>query len=83
MTSDALYALRGHSWCPLVNTPTQIYMYLSAHEELLYVVPLAGGLAQLVGGGVSLLVGIGVLPLELHQGDLQPLHHLTNERHLL
>ena len=56
--------------------------HLSAHEELLYVVPLASGLAQLVGGGVSIFVGIGVLPLELHQGDLQPLHHLTNERHL-
>ena len=59
------------------------HSHLSAHEELLYVVPLAGGLAQLVGGGVSLLVGFGILPLELHQGDLQPLHHLTNERHLL
>ena len=42
------------------------HSHLSAHEELLYVVPLAGGLAQLVGGGVSILVGIGVLPLELH-----------------
>ena len=54
--------------------------HLSAHEELLDVVALAGHLAQPVGGGVSLLVRLGVLPLELDQGDLQPLHDLTNER---
>lgn len=48
--------------------------HLSAHEELLDVVALAGHLAQPVGGGVSLLVRLGVLPLELDQGDLQPLH---------
>ena len=57
--------------------------HLSPHEELLDVVPLAGHLAQLVGGGVGVLVRLGVLPLELHQGNLQALHHLTNQRRSL
>ena len=46
------------------------HKHLAAHQELLHVVRLAGGLAQLVGPGVGVPVGLGVLPLELHQRHL-------------
>ena len=48
---------------------------LATHQELLNVVALAGDLAQLVGGGVGLLVVVRVESLELHQSNLESLHH--------
>ena len=44
--------------------------HLATHQELLNVVRLVGLLAQLVGTRVGVPVGLRVLSLELHQGDL-------------
>jgi len=55
--------------------------HLPAHQELLDVVALTCLLTKLEGGGVLVLVGVRVLTLELHQGDLEALHHPQKPQH--